>query len=99
MKTHLQSLLPTILLSFVCSHSVQVPGLINYQGRVAVGGVNFDGSGQFKFALVNEDVSVTHWCDDGTHGFQSLTPNHHVTAAGTAEISRMAYGVEAASSV
>ena len=27
--------------------------IINYQGRVAVGGVNFDGTGQFKFALVN----------------------------------------------
>jgi hypothetical protein len=31
----------------------QVPQLINYQARVAVGGVNFDGPGQFKFALVN----------------------------------------------
>ena len=31
----------------------QVPQLINYQGRVAVGGVNFDGAGQFKFALVD----------------------------------------------
>ena len=31
----------------------QVPQLINYQGRVAVGAVNFDGAGQFKFALVN----------------------------------------------
>jgi len=30
----------------------QIPQLINYQGRVAVGGVNFDGAGQFKFALV-----------------------------------------------
>jgi hypothetical protein len=29
------------------------PQLINYQARVAVGGVNFDGPGQFKFALVN----------------------------------------------
>ena len=29
----------------------QVPQLINYQGRVAVGTVNFNGSGLFKFAL------------------------------------------------
>ena len=31
----------------------QVPQLLNYQGRVAVGATNFDGSGSFKFALVN----------------------------------------------
>ena len=31
----------------------QVPQFLNYQGRVAVNGVNFDGSGQFKFALVD----------------------------------------------
>lgn len=44
----------------------QVPQLINYQGRVAVGTVNFDGSGQFKFALVNTDGSVSYWSNDGT---------------------------------
>ena len=57
-----------LVLSFVCTLSAQVPGLINYQGRVAVGGVNFDGSGQFKFALVNADGSFTHWSNDGTFG-------------------------------
>ena len=31
----------------------QVPQLVNYQGRVAVGTTNFNGSGTFKFALVN----------------------------------------------
>ena len=33
----------------------QVPQMINYQGRVAVGdpAVNFDGTGEFRFALVN----------------------------------------------
>ena len=35
----------------------QVPQLINYQGRVAVGTVNFDGAGQFKFALVSAGVN------------------------------------------
>lgn len=33
--------------------SAQAPQLLNYQGRVAVGTTNFDGGGQFKFALVN----------------------------------------------
>jgi len=44
----------------------QVPQLINYQGRVAVGTVNFDGTGSFKFALVNGDGTVTFWSNDGT---------------------------------
>ena len=43
----------------------QVPQLINYQGRVAVDAVNFEGAGLFKFALVNEDGSVTFWSNDG----------------------------------
>ena len=34
-----------------------VPGIIHYQGRVTVGGVNFTGNGQFKFALVDGGVN------------------------------------------
>ena len=44
----------------------QVPQLLNYQGRVAVGTVNFDGSGSFKFALVNAAGTTTYWSNDGT---------------------------------
>ena len=44
----------------------QVPQLLNYQGRVAVGAVNFDGGGQFKFALVNATGSITYWSNDGS---------------------------------
>ncbi len=44
----------------------QVPKLVNYQGRVAVNGVNFNGTGQFKFALVNANGSVTYWSNNGT---------------------------------
>lgn len=43
-----------------------VPQLVNCQGRVAVGAVNFNGSGQFKFALVNANGSTTYWSNDGT---------------------------------
>jgi N-acetylneuraminic acid mutarotase len=40
--------------------SAQVPQIINYQGRIAVSDVNFEGEGQFKFALVNggEDLAA-----------------------------------------
>ena len=39
----------------------QVPALLNYQGRIAVGTTVFDGVGQFKVALVNGDASQIYW--------------------------------------
>jgi hypothetical protein len=46
----------------------QIPQLINYQGRVAVGSppVNFDGTGLFKFAMVAGGSSASLWSNDGT---------------------------------
>lgn len=41
--------------------TAQIPNLVNYQGRVAVGAVNFEGTGQFKFALVNTNGTTTYW--------------------------------------
>jgi hypothetical protein len=46
--------------------SAQVPPMVNYQGRVAVGGTNFHGSGQFKFALVNGTGATTFWSNNGS---------------------------------
>ena len=53
-----------------------VPQLLNHQGRIAVAGVNFNGSGQFKFALVNADGSATYWSNDGTSttGAEPISP-------------------------
>lgn len=39
----------------------QVPAVIHYQGRVLANGVAFDGTGQFKFALVNADATQIYW--------------------------------------
>jgi alpha-tubulin suppressor-like RCC1 family protein len=55
-----------------------VPQLLNHQGRVAVNGVNFDGNGQFKFALVSADGLTTYWSNDGSSTAGSL-PASHVT--------------------
>jgi microcystin-dependent protein len=44
---------PILLASLLASASAQIPAQLNYQGRVTVGGVNFTGTGQFKFALVD----------------------------------------------
>src|SRR5438132_14410136 len=48
----------------------QVPQLINYQGRVLVGATNFNGTGNFKFALVSPPLqgqTIAYWTNDGTH--------------------------------
>ncbi|MDB6004257.1 MAG: hypothetical protein JWR15_1244, partial [Prosthecobacter sp.] len=61
--------LPTLALLglvFASFAQAQVPGLLSYQGRVAVGSANFNGSGQFKFALVNTNGSTSYWSNDGT---------------------------------
>jgi len=70
----------TAVLVFVCvfgsAAHAQVPQLINYQGRVAVSGTNFSGTGQFKFALVSGSTpNVTFWSNDGTSTAGSVPTN------------------------
>src|SRR6266481_7125921 len=65
MKNLLRSL-AVFWLSILTVLQAQVPQLINFQGRVAVDGVNFNGAAEFKFALVNGDGAVSFWSNDGT---------------------------------
>ena len=65
-----------------------VPSLLNHQGRIAVSGVNFNGSGLFKFALVNATGSVTYWSNDGTS-----TAGSQPTAAVTLTVANGLYAV------
>ena len=60
----------------VMESGAAVPQMLNHQGRIAVAGVNFNGSGQFKFALVNADGSATYWSNDGTSttGAEPISP-------------------------
>lgn len=53
-------------LCFTVRLDAQVPSTLNYQGRIAVSGVNFTGAGQFKFALVDAAGNQTFWSNDGT---------------------------------
>lgn len=76
------------LFVFFGSAMAQVPQLLNYQGRVAVGGVNFEGSGQFRFALVNADGSQTYWSNDG-----SSTAGSQPTGAVTLTVTKGLYSV------
>ena len=53
----------------------QVPQLLHYQGRAIVANTNFEGPGQFKFALVNADGSHAYWNNDGTSAGGDLDPS------------------------
>jgi hypothetical protein len=48
------------------SNAQQVPPIFNYQGRVSVSGTNFNGTGLFKFELINTDGSTVYWSNDGS---------------------------------
>ena len=70
--------------------SAQVPQILNYQGRVAVGdpAVNFDGSGAFKFALVGGAGPSSYWSNDG-----SSTVGSEPAAAVTLTVTKGLYSV------
>jgi formylglycine-generating enzyme required for sulfatase activity len=84
--------LATALVLAITSTSLhaQVPGILNYQGRVAVGSppVNFDGSGAFKFALVDAAGTTTYWSNDGTS-----TAGSQPTAAVSLPVAKGLYSV------
>lgn len=61
------------LLCFQAAHA-EIPRMLHHQGRMAVEGVPFDGSGQFKFALV-DGTGATFWSNDGT---TSGEPANHI---------------------
>lgn len=82
-------LIIAILLLVALPAAAQVPGVINYQGRVAVGSVNFDGTGQFKFALVNTNGSTTYWSNDG-----SISAGSQPTTAVSLTVTKGLYSVQ-----
>jgi len=89
MSAHPSKLLSVLLGLFICGIlSAQVPSMLNYQGRIAVSGVNFDGTGLFKFALVNTNGSQTFWSNDGTS-----TAGSEPTAAVSIDVDSGIYSV------
>lgn len=52
------------MLCAVCMASV--PKEINHQGVVSVNGTAFDGTGLFRFAIVDTDTGTNLWTNDGT---------------------------------
>ena len=89
-RTPILSLILGSVLSLVTLASAQVPQMINYQGRVAVGdpAVNFDGTGLFKFALVDSSGSISDWSNDDTS-----TGGSEPTAAVSLTVTKGLYSV------
>lgn len=69
----MKKLVLTLGLFAALTASAQVPQIINYQGRITVGGTNYDATGLFKFALVNTAGTVNYWANDGTASGQPAT--------------------------
>jgi N-acetylneuraminic acid mutarotase len=88
MKTRLLLAAGSVFLLLACTVRAQVPSLLNYQGRIAVSGTNFDGSGQFKFSLVNSTGTTTFWSNDG-----SASGGAQPTAAVTLTVTKGLYSV------
>lgn len=55
-----------VFVSVVARMHAQPPPMMNYQGRVSVDGIHFDGTGQFKFALMDGETGDTYWSHDGS---------------------------------
>ena len=49
------------------------PTVVSYQGQVTVGGTPYDGTGHFKFAVVNAAGDTTYWSNDGTAAGEPAT--------------------------
>ena len=80
---------------FACSAvEAQVPGILNYQGRVVVGNTNFNGTGQFKFALVDGRTGVTYWSNNN-----SSVNGSEPTAAVSVTVTNGLYSVQLGSGV
>ena len=88
MNTPILRSLALLLLVTAPVLKAQVPQLINYQGRVAVGSTNFDGNGLFKFALVDAAGTTTYWSND-----LSSTAGSEPTAAVTLTVTKGLYSV------
>ncbi len=56
-----------------------VPQELNHQGKVSVSGVPFDGTGLFRFAIVDLDTGLNLWTNDNTNVGVIGTPTNAVS--------------------
>ena len=85
-------LLFTIHFSMVTCLDAQVPGILNYQGRVVVNGTNFNGTGQFKFALVDGGTNLaqqTFWSNGASAVSLAVTKGLYALLLGDTTMANM----------
>lgn len=91
MKTRL--VIAFILGVVLSTAQAQIPQIINYQGRVAVNGTNFDGTGSFQFALVDGAGTTTYWSNGNGVVSLPVTAGMYSVALGDTNISNMTYPI------
>lgn len=74
----LRMVLSIFLLTTIATAHAQTALPINVQGRVTVDGLVFNGTGKFKFALVNAAGNVLYWTHDGTRNAAPYQPTGSV---------------------
>jgi hypothetical protein len=79
-----------ILCLYIPVVHAQVPGIINYQGRITVAGTNFDGIGLFKFALVDGTGTTTFWSNGVNVVSNTVTKGLYSVLLGDTSITNMA---------
>jgi hypothetical protein len=81
------------------------PGVLNHQGRIAVNGNNYDGTGYFKFALVDGAGTTTYWSNDATSSGGSqptgavsalISKGHYAVLLGDTSLPNMSTAIPAA---
>ena len=82
MKTSIQTLIVALTLLTGLTHLHAQTNVVTYQGRVTSSGINFNGSGQFKFALVTgTNISSTATATAVRSG--SFVTSYNVTFGGS----------------
>ncbi len=65
----------SVMIILVCTASIfAVPMTINYQGIVNTGGNAFDGTGLFRFAIMDSSGTVQYWSNDGNDPPVNVVP-------------------------
>ena len=85
--------LMAIMTSFLLLSSMvgaQVPQILNYQGRVSVNGTNFDGTGQFQFALLDGTGVSTYWSNGNNTVSLPVTTGFYSVLLGDTNVTNMA---------
>lgn len=79
-----------VSLAFPASLFAGVPALLNCQGRVSIGGTNYDGTGVFQFALVDGTGARSFWSNGASSVSLSVNRGLYSILLGDTNVANMA---------